>query len=196
MRSSSSAFGYPSEVRSRNRSSCASGSGNVPSCSIGFSVAIRKNGSGRRRVAPSTVTCCSAIASSSADCALGSARFTSSTRRTFANTGPARNSNSRVFGFQIERPVMSVGWRSGVHWTRDATAPSMLPAIERARTVLAVPGTSSRSTWPREASAATTSATVSLLPSTTVSTFCRKRPATSIAPSKTVLSVASRTGRS
>ena len=32
------------------RSSCASGSGKVPSCSIGFSVAMRKKGDGTRRV--------------------------------------------------------------------------------------------------------------------------------------------------
>ena len=36
--------GYPSEVRTRKRSSWASGSGKVPSCSIGFSVAIRGTG--------------------------------------------------------------------------------------------------------------------------------------------------------
>ena len=76
----------------KKRSSCASGSGNVPSYSIGFSVAIRKNGSGSRRVTPSTVTCCSAIASSSADCVFGIARLISSTRRMFANSGPGWNS--------------------------------------------------------------------------------------------------------
>ena len=58
----------------------------------------------------------------------------------FAKTGPSRNSKDRVGGFQIDRPVMSVGCRSGVHWIRLATAPSMLPAIARASTVLAVPG--------------------------------------------------------
>src|SRR4051812_15025746 len=133
------------------------------------------------RVVPSTVTCCSAIASSSADWAFGNARFTSSTSSTFAKTGPARNSKVRVCGFQMERPVMSVGCRSGVHWMRETTAPSMLPAIVRASTVFAVPGTSSSSTWPRQASAATTSAICSDLPTTTVSTFARSRAATSCA---------------
>ena len=38
------------------RSSCASGSGYVPSCSIGFCVARTKNGSGRRYVCPAAVT--------------------------------------------------------------------------------------------------------------------------------------------
>ncbi len=44
---------------------------------------------------PSTVTCRSAIASSSADCVFGIARLTSSTRTTFAKIGPGRNSKSR-----------------------------------------------------------------------------------------------------
>ena len=73
-------------------------SGKVPSCSIGFSVAITKNGAGSGRVTPSTVTCPSAIASSSADCAFGSARLISSTSTMFANTGPGRNSNRRAAG--------------------------------------------------------------------------------------------------
>ena len=49
----------------------------------------RGTASGSARVTPSTVTCCSAIASSSADCVFGIARLISSTSRTFANTGPA-----------------------------------------------------------------------------------------------------------
>ena len=49
--------------------------------------------SGSGRVTPSTVTCCSAIASSSADCVFGVARLISSTSTTFAKTGPGRNSN-------------------------------------------------------------------------------------------------------
>ena len=69
----------------------------MPSYSIGFSVARRKNGSGSSRVTPSTVTCPSAIASSSADCVFGVARLISSTRSTFAKIGPGRNSKSRVF---------------------------------------------------------------------------------------------------
>ena len=49
--------------------------------------------------------------------------------------------------------MTSVGWRSGVHWIRDGVAPSIVPAIARASTVFAVPGTSSRSTWPPQVSA-------------------------------------------
>ncbi len=105
-------------------------------------------GYGSSRVTPSTVTWRSAIASSSADCVFGVARLISSTSTTFAKIGPGRNSKSRVRWSKTERPVTSVGWRSGVHWMRDGVAPSMVPAIARASTVFAVPGTSSRSTCP------------------------------------------------
>ena len=54
------------------------------------------------RVTPSTVTWRSAIASSSADCAFGSARLISSTSTTFAKTGP---------GLELER-ARSAGSRS------------------------------------------------------------------------------------
>src|SRR5678815_4650092 len=54
-----------------NRSSCASGSGYVPSSSIGFWVAKTWNGSSSVYVLPCTVTRCSCIASSSAACVFG-----------------------------------------------------------------------------------------------------------------------------
>ena len=69
----------------------------MPSYSIGFSVARSRNGLGSRRVRPSVVTCCSAIASSSAACVFGIARLISSTSTTFAKIGPGWNSNSRTF---------------------------------------------------------------------------------------------------
>jgi hypothetical protein len=122
--------------------------------------------------------------------------LTSSTTTTFAKTGPAWNSNARDCGFQIESPVMSVGCRSGVHWMRVETAPSMLPASARASTVFAVPGTSSSSTCPPQASAATTSVTASSLPRTTVSMLRRSRSATSIAPSNRSEFITSLTRRS
>src|SRR5215218_9473098 len=59
----------------------------------------------------------------------------------------------------------------------------MVRAIARASTVLAVPGTSSRRTWPPHVSAAMTSRISSGLPCTTVSTLSRKRPAISNARS-------------
>ena len=35
-----------------------------------------------------------------------------------------------------------------MHWMREVVAPSIVPAIARASTVFAVPGTSSSRTWP------------------------------------------------
>ena len=86
--------GYPMEIRIVKRSSCASGSGYVPSYSIGFCVAMTMNGGSSGYVAPSTVTWRSCIASSSAAWVFGDVRLISSTSRTFANTGPGRNANS------------------------------------------------------------------------------------------------------
>ena len=165
-------------MRTEKRSSCASGSGNVPSCSIGFSVAMTKNGGGSSWVRPSTVTCRSAIASSSADCVFGIDRLISSTSTMFANTGPGRNSNSRERGSNTESPVTSVGCRSGVHWIRENVPPPIEPAIERARIVFAVPGTSSSRTCEPATRAARMSLTSSSLPSTTCSTFRTSRSAT------------------
>ena len=50
IRSSSSREGYPTLTLSMKRSTCASGSGYVPSCSIGFSVASTRKGVGSGKV--------------------------------------------------------------------------------------------------------------------------------------------------
>jgi hypothetical protein len=152
---------------------------------------------GSTRVCPSTVTCCSAIASSSADCVFGMARLISSTRMTLAKIGPGRNSKSRSRWLKMESPVTSVGWRSGVHWMREGDAPEIVWAIARASTVLAVPGTSSNRTCPPQIMAAKTSLTSFRLPWTTVSMFSRKRSAVAVArwnrsdPSRRATSVGS-----
>src|ERR1700757_356870 len=99
----------------------------------------------------------------------------------FAKIGPGRNSKSRSFWLKTERPVTSVGCRSGVHWMREETAPSIDCAIARASTVLAVPGTSSNSTCPPHTRAATTSVICSRLPCTPVSMLSSKRQATACA---------------
>jgi hypothetical protein len=49
------------------------------------------------RGTPSTVTCRSSIASSSAAWVFGGVRLISSASRMLVNTGPGRNSNSLVF---------------------------------------------------------------------------------------------------
>ena len=79
---------------SRKRSVCASDSGYVPSCSIGFCVAITRNTScGIRYVTPPIVTCRSCIASSIADCVFALERLISSSRTKLAKTGPKIVSN-------------------------------------------------------------------------------------------------------
>src|SRR3954447_13369626 len=57
--------------------------------------------------------------SSSAACVFGDARFTSSTSRRFANTGPGLNSNSLARWSNTLTPVTSDGSRSGVNWRRE-----------------------------------------------------------------------------
>src|SRR5438270_10889426 len=124
------------------------------------------------------------MASRSADCVLGMARLTSSTSRTLAKTGPGWKTNSRDFGSKMERPVTTVGCRSGVPWMRETDAPPMERASARARIVLAVPGMSSRSTCPPEIIVAITRRISSGLPWTTGSTLTASRPASSIARSR------------
>ena len=118
-------------MRSRKRSSCASGSGYVPSYSIGFCVASTRNGGPSRRVSPSVVTCRSCIASSSAACVFGGARLISSASRRLAKIGPGRNSKSASRWLKIDEPVTSDGIRSGVNWMREKS--SEVDLRERAR---------------------------------------------------------------
>ena len=72
----------------RNRSSCDSGSGKVPSYSCGFCVASTMKGGSRVYVAPSTDTCPTFIASSRLLWVRGVVRLISSARTTFAKMGP------------------------------------------------------------------------------------------------------------
>ena len=136
---------------SRKRSSCASGSGNVPSCSIGFWVAITKNGRPSRRVSPPMVTERSCMASSSADCVFGLARLTSSARTSCAKSGPGRKRISRrpvdSSSTRMLVPVMSAGITSGVNWMREKPSP-VAAASDRTRSVLPRPGTPSSNRWP------------------------------------------------
>ena len=97
MSRSSSRVGYETRILSMKRSSWASGSGYVPSCSIGFWVASTRNGSSSRYVCSPIVTWRSCIASSSALCTLGGVRLISSARIRFANRGPLLVTNSPVF---------------------------------------------------------------------------------------------------
>ena len=80
------------------RSTCASGSGYVPSDSIGFCVASVRNGSGTGLVVPPIVTWRSCITSSRADCTFAGARLISSASRKLQKTGPSSTSKSPDVG--------------------------------------------------------------------------------------------------
>src|SRR3990170_4188806 len=154
-------------MRTRNRSSWASGSANVPSSSIGFWVASTRKGAGMGRVCPSTETCRSCIASSSADCVRGVARLISSTRRTLVKIGPGMK--RKLPSARMLLPVTSLGSRSGVPWTRPKPSPSDR-ANARARSVLPTPGTSSSSAWPSARSAIAMSRSGASAPTTACAT--------------------------
>ena len=83
-------------MRTRNRSSCASGNGYVPSYSIGLAVASTWNGGRSGYVVPSTLTCFSCMASSSAAWVFGGVRLISSASSRLVKTGPGRNWKSAV----------------------------------------------------------------------------------------------------
>ena len=68
-----------------------------------------------------------------------------------------------------------------MHWMRVPIAPSIDWETARASTVFAVPGTSSKSTWPLQASAVRTRRISSRFPCTTVSMFASSLSATSTA---------------
>ena len=160
------------------RSSCASGRAKVPSYSIGFWVAITRNGDGIGWLTPSIVACRSSMHSSRALWVFGVARLISSARTTCAMIGPGRNSNSWVFWLKIERPVTSEGSRSGVNWMRRNEQP-MLRLSALASIVLPTPGTSSIRMWPSHSSATSAIRTSTCLPTITRSTLATTRSADS-----------------
>ena len=80
-----------------NRSTCASGSGYVPSVSIGFCVARTRNGAGTavRLATDRDLVLLHHLEQSALD--LGRRRLISSARRRFVKTGPSEVVNSPVF---------------------------------------------------------------------------------------------------
>ena len=139
----------------RNLSSWASGSGYVPSSSMGFCVAITKKGLSRRWVSPSMVTWRSSMHSRRLLCTLGGLRFISSASSMWVNTGPFSRLNSPVFILQTFVPVMSLGMRSGVNCILPHSQPVVL-ANTFARRVFPSPGLSSKSMCPLARLAAST----------------------------------------
>src|SRR5438445_4430813 len=164
------------ESRRRKRSSCASGSGNVPSSSIGFCVARTRNGRGSGRVSPSRLTWRSSMHSSRADCVRGVARLISSASTTWAKIGPGRNSKSCNRWLKNDTPVTSLGSRSGVNWMRR-NGQSSVRATDLASIVLPMPGTSSMSTCPSHNNATSSRSITSRLPTMTCSMLRAARSA-------------------
>ena len=175
---SSSRLALGTSTLSRKRSNCASGSGNVPSCSIGFCVAITKKGRPSACVTPPALTVRSCIASSNADCVFGLARFTSSASTSSAKIGPRRNSMRRrvVPGSSIKTfvPVISAGMTSGVNCTRENRRP-VASASERISNVLPSPGTPSRSMCPSAKRHVNVRSTTSCCPTMRLPTSVRSR---------------------
>src|SRR4051794_9473379 len=164
------------------RSTCASGSGYVPSNSAGFCVARTRNGRASSWVWTSTVTLRSCMHSSSPDWVFGDARLISSTSTTLAKTGPGRNSKRPSRWLKTLVPTRSAGSRSAVPCTR-AKARSSERASARARVVLPTPGRSSMSTWPSASMATRTSSSTASLTSTARRTFPATRRMASAASS-------------
>ena len=113
------------------------------------------------------MTCCSSIASSSADWVLGDDRLISSAITMFAKIAPCLNSNSRSSGLKTLTPVTSPGSRSGVNWMRRTVAWTDA-ASARASIVLPTPGTSSMSRCPSASRHTSEDRTASGLPSMTL----------------------------
>ncbi len=106
-----------------NRSSCASGSGYVPSCSIGFCVASTKNGSGSRCVVPAgrDRVLLHRLQQRGLRLRRGAVDLVGEhdvgEDRPAARTG-TRGARSRASSSSTSVPVMSLGIRSGVNCTR------------------------------------------------------------------------------
>jgi hypothetical protein len=119
-----------------------------------------------------TVTRLSCMASRSAACVLGGVRLISSARIRLWKMGPARNRTRRrtlppgsSSSWSTSVPVMSAGRRSGVNWTRPKDRSSAL-ARDATSSVLASPGTPTRSACPRARSATSMSSITSPCPTT------------------------------
>lgn len=93
------------------------------------------------------VACFSCMASSMAAWVLALDLLISSSSTTLACTGPSSVVNVPLPGLNTWVPMMSLGSRSGVHCTREKLASTVEASVEAA-SVLAKPGTDSRSTWP------------------------------------------------
>ena len=124
---------------------------------------------------PSIVTLCSSITWRSADCVFGEVLLSSSASTILFITGPGTTSKSPVFVLYMDRPVISDGIVSGVHWILAKESASESES-DFARVVFPTPGTSSISTCPPHKRAVISLSTVSLFPTIRFSIFCFKIP--------------------
>ena len=111
---------------------------------------MTKNGSSSRWIVPPTVTLCSCIASSRADCVFGVARLISSASTIWAKIGPDWKLKTRwpsASSLMMLVPMMSDGIRSGVNWMRLNFRSSTWLSV-RTSSVLPRPGTPSSRAWP------------------------------------------------
>src|SRR5579862_969337 len=151
---------------------------------MGFCVARTKKGSGSRCVSPMTVTRRSCIASSSADCVLGEARFISSASTRLPKSGPGWKTNCRrpSTSLRIGLPVMSPGSRSGVNWMRFASSRNAC-ARPFTSSVLPRPGKPSSRRCPRASIPVITCSTSLSWPKRTVFNTSRSRASFALASS-------------
>src|SRR5829696_3843510 len=117
------------------------------------------------------------MASSSAACVFGGVRLTSSASSRLVKTGPSRK--RKLPASSTSWPVTSDGIRSGVNCTRRVCR-SRAAARVFTRSVLATPGTPSRSTWPRTSRAATRPDSTPSWPTTTFPTSSRSASTASL----------------
>src|SRR6266542_1209673 len=171
------------------RSICASGRGYVPSDSIGFCVAMTRNGSGTGYDVCAIVTWRSCITSSSADCTFAGARLISSARRKLQNTGPSSVSKAPSPTLYTRVPTRSEGTRSGVNWIREKDPPRT-PAVVLIVRVFARPGTPSISRWPCASRHTSTRSSMASCPAIT------RLISKSACSSRSLASVGEGTGRS
>src|SRR3954447_7602704 len=148
------------------RSTWASGSGYVPSDSIGFCVARTRNGAGTWCVSWPIVTWPSCMTSSSALWTFAGARLISSASRKLQKTGPSSVAKPPVSGRKMRVPTRSAGTRSGVNCRRLNDPPSTSATVLTV-SVLARPGTPSSSTWPPASSATSTRSSIASWPTIT-----------------------------
>jgi len=143
----SSSHGASTTISHINLSSCAAGSGNVPTRSWGFCVANTIKCSGRLYWVWPILMFHSAMACRSADWVLLGIRLISSTRMHSCITGPNTVSNSDVLGLYTSDHTISAGIKSLVPCTLPRSSHMICTNVLTAN-VFPVPGRPVSRAWP------------------------------------------------